>query len=161
MGHSSELSETPGRTYDTRMLAYVPSGSLACAGTAEVDPLDQGDARSVVERFLLLRIHDAEDDLARLLSPSGRDSFGDFGGHLQPLRDDYIDFLDAGVVFVDGPLALSPGGPDGAYEVGVRMTKGLDEETFTETLFLSPGKNLEGEDCPLLVQGGRSGLKGP
>ena len=38
MGHSSELSETPGRTYDTRMLAYVPSGSLACAGTAEVDP---------------------------------------------------------------------------------------------------------------------------
>lgn len=107
---------------------------------------------------MLLRIHDAEDDLRRLLSSSGRDAFSEPGDDLRPLRGDYIM---SEVVFVDGPLPLTPGGRDGAYEVGVRVTSGPHEETFAETLFLSPGKNLEGEECSLLVQGGRSGLTGP
>jgi hypothetical protein len=158
IGHSSELSETPGRTYDTVMLAYVPNGSFTCAGMAGIDASDPGDARSVAERFMLLRIHDAEDDLMRLLSPRGWDAFGNSAGDLRPLRGDYII---SKVAFVDGPLPISPGGPDGAYEIGVRMTTSPDEETFAETLFLSPGHNLEGEECPLLVQGGRSGLSGP
>jgi hypothetical protein len=158
IGHSPELSEIPGRTYDTRMLAYIPNGSFRCAGMGRVNPAHPRDARSVAERFMLLRIHDAEEDLGRLLSSSGRDAFGEPGDDLRPLRGDYIV---SEVVFVDGPLALSPGGRDGAYEVGVRMTSGPHEETFPETLFLAPGKNLEGEDCPLLVQGGRSGLTGP
>ncbi len=158
IGHSSELSETPGRTYDTRMLAYMPNGSFTCAGMAGADASDPGAARSVAERFLLLRIHDAEDDLARLLSPSGRDAFRDSDADLRPLRGDYII---SEVVFVDGPLPIAPGGPDHAYEIGVRMTTSPDEETFAETLFLSPGRNLEGERCPLLVQGGRDGLGGP
>ena len=107
---------------------------------------------------MLLRIHDAEEDLGRLLSSSGRNAFANIDSALRPLRGDYII---SEVVFVDGPFAISPGGPEGAYEVGVRMTTSPDEETFAETLFLAPGQNLEGEDCPLLVQGGRSGLTGP
>jgi hypothetical protein len=54
-----------------------------------------------------------------------------------------------------------PDGPDVAYEIGVRLTDSPDEETFAETLVLSPGQNLEGEECPLLVQGGRGGLTRP
>jgi hypothetical protein len=158
IGHSSELSETPGRTYDTTMLAYVPGGSFNCAGMSGVDASDPGDARSVAERFMLLRIHDAEDDLARLISPEGYDAFRHPDGDLQPLRGDYII---SEVIFVDGPGPVVPDGPDVAYEIGVRLTDSPDEETFAETLVLSPGQNLEGEECPLLVQGGRGGLTRP
>ena len=158
VGHSIELSETPGRTYDTVMLAYVPNGSFTCAGMARADASDRDDAGSVAERFMLLRTHDAEDDLARLISPAGRDAFTHLDGDLRPLRGDYIS---PQVVFVDGPDPIVPGGPDVAYEIGVRMTTSPDEATFAETLFLSPGRNLAGEECPLLVQGGRSGLAGP
>ncbi|HET6362478.1 MAG TPA: hypothetical protein VFH11_10520 [Gemmatimonadota bacterium] len=158
VGHSIELSDTPGRTYDTVMLAYVPNGSFACAGMARADASDRGDARSVAERFMLLRTHDAEDDLARLISPAGRDAFTHPDHDLRPLRGDYIS---PKVVFVDGPGPIVPDGPDVAYEIGVRMTTSPNEETFAETLFLSPGRNLAGEECPLLVQGGRSGLAGP
>jgi hypothetical protein len=158
VGHSSELSETPGRTYDTVMLAYVPNGSFTCAGMARADASDRGDARSVAERFMLLRTHDAEDDLARLISPAGRDAFTHPDHDLRPLRGDYIS---PKVVFVDGPGPIVPDGPDVGYEIGVRMTTSPNEETFAETLFLSPGRNLAGEECPLLVQGGRSGLAGP
>jgi hypothetical protein len=158
VGQSFELSETPGRTYDTRMLAFVPNESFTCAGMARVDASDPDDARRIAERFLLLRVHDAEDDLARTLTPDGLEAFESPGGDLRPLRGDYII---PEIVFVHGPQPVTPGGQDGAYEIGVRLTTSPKEETFAETLFLGPGRNLEGEECPLLVQGGRSGLRGP
>jgi hypothetical protein len=153
IGHSSELSEIPGRTYDTRMLAYVPTGSFMCAGMAGIDASDPGDARSVAERFLLLRVHDAEHDLVHLLSAAGRETFESEDRNLRPLRGDYIS---PEIVFVDGPL-----GPDNSYEVGVRLTTSPGQRVFDETVFLGSSENLVGETCPLVVTGGRSGLEGP
>jgi hypothetical protein len=153
IGRATELSTVPNQTYETRMLAFVPEGSFVCAGTMGIDPLDPADARMVAETFMLLRVHDAEKDLERLVNRAGYDAFTSPDSGLQPLRGDYII---PEVVFVDGPL-----GPDSSYEVGVRLTASPREEVFEETLFLGPGENLVGEACPLVVTGGRPGLEGP
>ena len=158
IGRATELSTVPNETYETRMLAFVPEGSFVCAGTMGIDPLDPADARMVAETFMLLRVHDAEKDLDQLLDRAGNEAFASPDGGLKPLRGDYI--LPE-VVFTDGPLALTPGGPDGTYEVGVRLTMSPNEQTFEETLFLAPGENLVGEVCPLLITGARPGLDGP
>jgi len=158
IGRATELSTVPNETYETRMLAFVPEGSFVCAGMMGIDPLDPGDARAVAERFLLLRVHDAGRDLEQLVDRSGYEAFASPDAGLRPLRGDYI--LPE-IVFVDGPLPRAPGGPDGSYEVGVRLMTSPDEQTFEETLFLGPGENLAGELCPLIITGGRPGLGGP
>ena len=112
IGRATELSTVPNETYETRMLAFVPEGSFVCAGTMGIDPLDPADARMVAETFMLLRVHDAEKDLDQLLDRAGNEAFASPDGGLKPLRGDYI--LPE-VVFTDGPLALTPGGPDGTY----------------------------------------------
>jgi hypothetical protein len=152
--HSLELSEHPGREFDTRMFAFVPEGAFACAGTARVDPTDRSGARYVAARFLLLRVHDAEGDLRGLLTTSGRDAFASEESGLSPLlRGDHYLYE---IVFIDGPLS-----PDDSFEVGVRLTTSPQNRIIEETLFLSRGENLAGESCPLLVNGARPGLLGP
>lgn len=148
MGHSIESD-------DRRMLAFNPIDGFRCAGTQHVDPSQPDGATFVVERFLKMRIDDARDDIGGVVSPRGSAMFADPDAGLQPLVGGYYHLLWE-VLFVDRPL-----GPDGSYEVGVRMTVGLNERLIEETYFVSPGRNLEGDRCPLIIDGGRPGATGP
>jgi hypothetical protein len=59
------------------------------------------------------------------------------------------------IVFVDGP-----GWPFADFEVGVRIHL-ASGGTVEETLFVGPGSTSLGQERPLVVLGGRSGLIGP
>jgi N-acetylneuraminic acid mutarotase len=148
MGRSQESGER-------KMLAFNPLDGLQCAGTQHVDPTQPEGATYVVERFQRMRFDDARADIGGILSLRGEAAFADPDSGLQPLVGGYYHFVWE-VLFVDGPL-----GPDDAYEVGVRMRIGLGERVVEETYFVSPGRNLEGEHCPLVIDGGRPGVAGP
>jgi hypothetical protein len=137
-----------GRDAEPRAFVYRPT--FACGGLSGRSP---GAARALAQLFLYLRDAEAELDIGEILAQSGLDRYATGGGGLGPLLG-HIPVAE--VLSVDGPLSA-----DGRYEVGVRLLVGYEEVAVEETLLVSPGGNLHGERCDLLVVGARTDGTGP
>ena len=135
---------------------FVAPTSSDCV--VAIGSTDRERARSVAEAFLEMRVDGgSEAELARVLSPFGRDYWTDPGTDLAPLGGDYAAFE---VLSVDGPLPVEPDGEAVAFHLGTSLVTDAGQEV-PETISVAPGTNLLGEACAFVVTGGQSGLDGP
>jgi hypothetical protein len=128
----------------TRMFAFRPPASFACAGFPGVHGAELAGA--VAARFELLR-SDRPEVLARpeiedLLSPAGEAAFEDPASELGGL------FAEVALDRITSIQTLS--GSDG-FRVIVRLYDLGGDKKLSDELILRAGTNLSGDDCALLV----------
>lgn len=118
------------------------------------EPASEEEVRKFVSAFLAQRVQGsgAEEFLSR-------EGIGQFGGELKlsPLYGSTpaLHYELYEIASIDGPLW-----PESDFEVGVRIFT-RSGGTIEETLFVGPNVDLQGQQSPLLINGGRKGLSGP